>query len=240
VIQTKTHLNMNTKDKKVRPSFRTYPLEVYKQFFTEERWEEIQKDITHWENPELKSGKVLKGVINNPKAGICFVSENFEDSPNHQKEHFMKHAFEKVLTDEEYDKCAGYTWQVDHDKREERLFEAAKKVTESEYSGPVFHGDRFYWNTDDFRECWECDFDIDEDFVPTYAYGAIEEYTLNPKDIDRVVENLIENVGEIEDWEPNIPDIPDYLREAWDRFCSEHSETYFTIDYKTAILLDKN
>lgn len=230
------------KEKKVRPAFRTYPLEVYEQFFSKERWEEIQRDITHWANPELKSGKILKGVISNPKAGICFLSENFENSANHQKEYFMKHAFENILTDEEYDKCAGYTWQVDADKREQRIFEAAKKVTESEYGGdPVFHGDDFYVDTGDFRDRWEDDFDPEEDPLPKYVYGSTEEYTLKENDIDEMVQRHFENnIGDFEDWEPNIPDVPEYLQQAWNRFVQENAEKYYEIDHKTVVILDKN
>lgn len=232
---------MNTKEQKTRPSFRTYPLEGYKLFFEDERWEEIQKIVNNWENPELKNGKTLTGVISNPETGICFIGENFEKSANHQKEFFQKHVFEKILTDEEYDKCAGFTWQIDRDKLEKRRFDTAKKIPESEYGEPVFHGDDFYTSMDDFRDQWECDFDPVEDPIPEYVYGSEEMHTLKPEHLEHMIDKHFENnIGYFEDWEPDVPNIPNYLQEAWNRFCEENSQKYYEIDWGTVVLLDKN
>jgi hypothetical protein len=232
---------MNTREKKVRPAFRTYPLDVYRQYFTDERWEEIQKIINNWENPELKNGKTLKGVISNPETGVCFIGEDFEKSANHQKEYYQKHVFEKILKDEEYDKCAEYTWQIDHDKIEKKKFDKAKKISGYVYDSPVFFNDEMYDCVDDLKDIWECYHDPEEYPLPDYVYGSIEENTLNPKDLEQMIDVHFERLNsDFDDFEMDIPNIPDYLQEAWKRFCEEKGEKYLIEDTKTVVLIDKN
>jgi hypothetical protein len=102
----------------------------------------------------------------------------------------------------------------------------------------VFCGDNYYHTTDDFKDMWECDNDLDEDPLPAYVYGSCKEQTFSPKDLDHALDYLLERVGDFENWEPNNPAIPDYLQEAWDRFCKENSETYWEEDRTTVIILN--
>lgn len=227
--------------KVMRPSMTNYELKEYRPFFTEERWEEIQKIVNNWVRPKLENGETYRTMIMNPETHISYMCEKgFEEESEYNKNYKRKAVFEQILTDEEYEKCSKYTFDTFSEQNDKRIFDAAKKIPESEWYEPVFHANDFYMSTDDFKDMWECDNDPEEDPYPDYVNGSIKCRTLNPKDLEYMVDNIFENIGGFEDWEPNIPSIPDYLKEAWNRFCEEYGEDYWEEDRKTFIVLDKN
>jgi len=122
-------------------------------------------------------------------------------------------------------------------EREERSFEKARKIPESEYNGPVFDDDTFYYSVEEFYDMWVCDGnDEDEDMeLPKFLTSSEERRTIRPEDLDHAIENIMENV-ELDE----LPEyhIPQYLRDAWDKFCEEESSTYYMRDDDEVVILE--
>lgn len=212
-----------------------YPLEYFQPLFTEERWEEILKVVNNWINPELKDGKKYRNIAMNPETQSSYIaSDGIDKVPKYTMEYWQKQVLEKYLTQEEVKMCNAKAMDAYCEARDKRIYDAATKIEEADYGHPVFAGDDFYMSVDDLRDCW----DYDEP-LPEYVFGTTEHYTINGCDLDQMIYNLFERVGEINEEYPKVPKIPDYLQQAWDKFVDENSERYYHYNNKIVVLLDK-
>lgn len=236
-MKTLIKKRMKNDKKQIRPSHLTYVIEEYRHVFDDDRWNEIQRIINNWERAESKDGRVFSNLITNPETLHCFVSKGFDQEPSHTREYFSKIIFEKILTEEEFERCAFHAYSMSESNRQKRIFEKAEKIPESEYPDPIFH-DSFYMNVYEFRDQF---YDDGEEF-PEWVHGSIKCQTLHSGDLENMVSNLFENLaGSFDDWEPDFPEkIPTYLQDAWDKFCGEYSQTYYEEDQSVVILLDKH
>lgn len=212
-----------------------YPLEYFQPLFSEERWIEILKVVNNWINPELKDGKVYKTIIINPETQATFIApDGIDKIAGHTMEYWQKQVLEKYLSQEEVQMCNLKAMNAYCEAIDKRIYDAATKVDEADYSDPVFHNDNFYSSVDDLRDCWDYD-----DPLPEYVFGTYKKYSLNGCDLENSLYNIIENVGEVNDEYLEVPKIPDYLQQAWDRFVDENSQKYYWEDSKVVVLLDK-
>lgn len=212
----------------------TYEIKHYRQFFSDERWDEIQRIIHNWVNPKLEDGRTITGCIMNPETRIIFIGKSYDELANHMKEYYSKHVFEEILTEEESVLCQSLCSKMFRENYERRLFEKAKKIFEYQWDGPVFYGDDFYMSVDDMRDMLDCD----DDQIPEYVFASEECQTFKESDLEYMIDSHFDRIGGFEDWEPNNPAIPNYLKEAWKRFVDENSETYYEQDHDTIIILN--
>jgi hypothetical protein len=211
-----------------------YPLEYFQPLFTDERWTEILKVVNNWIHPELKDGRIYKSILMNPETMKSFNVGEKEKVAGHMMEYMQKQVLEVYLSEEEVKMCNDKAMDAYCEARDKRIYDAATKIEEKDYGNPVFYGDNFYMSVDDLRDCWDYD-----DPLPEYVFGTTEHHTINSCDLEHMLYNLFENVGEINEEYPKIPKIPDYLQEAWDKFVDENSEKYYHYNNKTVVLLDK-
>lgn len=218
---------------KTKPRVLTYyPLEYYQTMFTEERWQEILQVLNNWVHPVLNDGKELTSLHMNPETRLCFNTNNIL-TDSHTTDYWKKQVLEKYLTDEEFDRCNALAFERYREQQDQRRYDAAKKIDAKDwYDEPIFDEDNFYHSIEEMMELLEAY----ETEPPKWVYGCTEVNTLNSHDLDHAIYNIYENI-DVEDREYDIPKIPPYLQEAWDRFCWENSETYYEIDYKTVIVL---
>lgn len=214
-----------------------YPLEYFQPLFSEERWEEILKVVNNWIHPKLDNGRVFKSLLMNPETDLCFNVGEKDKVADYMMEYMQKQVLEKYLSQDEVKMCNSKAMDAYCEKRDKQKFDTATKIEEKDwFDEPVFYGDTFYYDGIwELRDTW----DYDEP-LPEYVNGSTKHYTLNSTDLERAIEDIIERVGEIgEDDYAEIPKIPDYLQEAWDKFVDENSQVYYWADSKTVILLDK-
>jgi len=213
-----------------------YPLDYFQPLFSEERWDEILGVIDNWINPELIDGKKYKNIILNPETGLTFTAmDGMQSVPNHTWEYMKKRVLEKYLSEEEVQMCNSKAMSAYCEARDKRIYESATKVNEADYSGPVIDGDTFHYDIDELRDNWDYDYPL-----PDYVYGSTEEYTLKGCQLEIMLDDYLERLGEInEDEYAKVPKIPQYLQEAWDKFVDENSQVYYEIDKNTVVLLDK-
>jgi hypothetical protein len=212
-----------------------YPLEYFQPLFSKERWEEIDKVVNNWINPELKNGRVYKTIVINPETQATFIAPNGIDKiDKHTMEYWQKQVLEKYLSEDEVKMCNSKAMGAYCEARDKRIYDSARKVEEADYGDPVFDGDNFYLSVDDLRDCW----DYDEP-LPEYVYGSTKRLSINGCDLENALYNIIENVGEINDEYLDVPKIPEYLQKAWDKFVDENSKEYYWEDSKIVVILDK-
>jgi hypothetical protein len=213
-----------------------YPLEYFQPLFSEERWEEILKVVNNWINPELKDGVKYKNIAFNPETQSSFIAQDGIDKvPKYTMEYWQKQVLEKYLSQEEVKMCNSKAMNAYCEARDKRIYDSAIKVDEADYWQPVFDGDTFYYGgVDDLRDCWDYDYPL-----PEYVMGSTKHYTINGCDLDEMISRHFENIGEIGEDYPKIPNTPDYLQEAWNRFVDENAQEYYWVDNKTVVLLDK-
>ncbi len=116
--------------------------------------------------------------------------------------------------------------------KEERAFEKAGKFTIDDYPGdkPIFHGDTFSDNLDEFLERYEED-GLD---LPAYVWGAkrIDFHV----DADNVIEQALD--GHHEEANEHLkPDAYKTLQLALDTWCEEQNIRSWEPDYELAVLL---
>jgi hypothetical protein len=213
-----------------------YPLNYFQPLFSEERWNEILEVVNNWTNPELKDGTKYKNVAFNPETQSSFIAQDGIDKvPKYTMEYWQKQVLEKYLSQEEVQMCNSKAMDAHCAARDKRIYEAATKVDEADYSGPIIEGDTFYYDIDDLRDNWDYDYPL-----PDYVYGSTKNHTLKSCQLEIMIEDYLERLGEInEDEYANVPEIPEYLQDAWDRFVNENTQVYYEIDNKTVVLLDK-
>lgn len=213
-----------------------YPLEYFQPLFSEERWNEILGVVNNWINPKLDSGRMFKSLIMNPETELCFNVGDKDNVAQHMMEYIQKQVFEKYLSEEEVQMCNSKAMDAHCEARDKRIYEAATKVDEADYSGPIIEGDTFYYDIDELRDNWDYDYPL-----PDYVYGSTKNHTLKSCQLEIMIEDYLERLGEInEDEYADVPEIPEYLQDAWDRFVNENTQVYYEIDNKTVVLLDKN
>lgn len=108
-------------------------------------------------------------------------------------------------------------------ERERARFEAAEKVTD--WAGPVFHGDSFYWSADDI------------DDSPPYVWTAVGKPFVNV-DLDGVLETIVAEA--YEDFDPvrELNGVED-LKQAIDRFEEANKNLLaYEPNYKLALVLN--
>lgn len=214
-----------------------YPIEYFQSLFSEERWEEIIRIINHWINPELKDGKIYKSIVVNPETGLAFIAhEGIDKIADHTMEYMQKQVLEKVLSSEEIELCNSKGLDAYQERMDKKTFENANKWEEKDWHDePIFYGGDFYSEgIYELRDRW----DYDEP-LPEYVHGSIVRYTINNSDLKNAIYDMIENCGEIGDDYAEVPEVPDYLQEAWNRFVEENRQIYYEEDKDTVIILDK-
>ena len=212
-----------------------YPLVYFQPLFSEERWEEILKVVNNWMNPELKDGRKYKTIILNPETEATFIApDGIDKIPEHTMEYWQKQVLEKYLSSEEVEMCNSKAMGAYCEARDKRIYDSARKVEEADYWSPVFHNDNFYTSIDDLRDSWDYDLPL-----PDYVFGTEARYSINGCDLENALYNIIENIGEVNDEYLDVPKIPPYLQEAWDKFVDENTRKYYWEDSKTVVILDK-
>jgi hypothetical protein len=212
-----------------------YPLEYFQPLFTEERWAEILKVLNNWINPVLDTGKTFKSLIMNSETEQCFNVGDKDKVTEYMMESIQKQVLEKYLTEDEIKMCNSKAMHAYCEARDKRIYDSAIKVEEADYSDPIIEGDTFYYAIDDLRDNWDYDYPL-----PDYVYGSTKKHTLKSCQLEIMIEDYLERLGEInEDEYADVPEIPEYLQDAWDRFVNENTQVYYEIDKKTVVLLDK-
>jgi hypothetical protein len=141
--------------------------------------------------------------------------------------------------------------EIHRKNQEKRRYDAAKKISESEWYLPVFDDGNYYHSIDDLYEYWVSNHEWEDEeneeewkeSLPEYVYGSIECQSIRYKDLNIALDNIMDrSLSGLEDEYDYyaIKEIPDYLQDAWNRFVDENSRPFYEIDHKTVILLSKN
>ena len=226
----------------------TYGIECYIHMFPQERQDEINRVINHWVPVELKDGRILSKMVMNPETGVLAHCKDDKTFESYSKDFNRKNVLEAFLTPEELAMCNEKAVKIFEENREKRQYDEAKKIKASEWDDMIFDGSNFYRDIDDMYEWYDCEYSDDpedeeywKNMLPKYVYATKPIQSLDYNDLNRMIENVLENnLSMLEDSEDYYDyDIPEYLQQAWNKFVDENSRPYYEIDWKTVILLNE-
>lgn len=220
-----------------------YKIEDYAIMFTEERWAEIWKAINEYVPAVMQDGRECVGFVMNPPTRRIFNvgTDKVEEINDHTLKYCQACVLTEILTDEEYAMVISYFDSKLSAKREQSLFDSAKKYTEAEYNqDAVWFGDRYYDNIEEFLDDWDADW---ED-LPKYLTANKDSYPLKNCHLEDMIENHLENGWNISRWDDYDScriTIPKYLEEAWDKFKEEHKDyTFYEASDNEIVILDRD
>lgn len=143
---------------------------------------------------KLHDGRELKDLIVHDPSLTTWNKDILGDNHFHylRAELLGKHFF----TEDEIDRLNKYAGPLWREKCEKNRFEKARKLKEDEYGGPVYDGDSYYSNVEEFRYGFEGNSE-EGDELPEYLWTCEVKPMVNIS-----LGDILERVGEdIEDFD---------------------------------------
>lgn len=210
------------------------PINNYKSFFSEERWNELQYHINNWVPATNEKGQAYKNLYMNVETryAVYATAKSLKDDSTY--EYHQKKVFEQLLTDEELQKCEEYSHEKFRNEYNQRLYENGDKVSYDDYQAPIFDKNGEFFS--DLEEYYEHCVYVGIEPEDYWVFGCDMVYIFKESDLETFI-GEIEERADME--EPLDVTIPEYLKEAWNRFVSENRDHYFKQNYKIIVELDK-
>ena len=174
-----------------------------------------------------------------PYGSWLYPRMDHEPAGNEEWAYAKRQILAAILTDAERELLSKHASSAFSNRQEERQFEAAKKVPESEWGGGVFYGDDFYDSTDDLHERLASD-EVELEDYPAFCWAA-EPHRVIP---DLEAEDLLSHIVEDRGWDEMSVDELEGVGEldaAIAKFVDQNRLIVsFRPDYKTAVVLEKH